>query len=80
MSLLYERDYGVRLMDLPPSVKGFVKRSDDYYTIIVNSRHTWEQNRRSFKHETDHLEDDDYGKDNVDTIEATAHKDKGVRM
>lgn len=68
-----ERDYNVRFLDLPPRVKGLVKRTEDYYTIILNSRHTWEQNRTSFKHETDHLEDNDYGNDNADTIEAKAH-------
>ena len=77
MSLLFERDYGIRLMDLPTGVKGFVKEKDDYYTIVINSRHTWEQNRISFNHETDHLEGNDYESNNADAIEASR---KGVKL
>ena len=72
--LLEERDYGVRLTDLPPAVKGIVKEDPDYDTIVLNARHTWEQNRISFKHEIDHLEGNDYEGEDVDAIEAKAHK------
>ena len=77
MTHLEERDYNVRLLDLPPAVKGLVKRTDDYCTIILNSRHTWEQNRSSYKHETDHLENNDYEQNYADAIEANR---KGVKL
>ena len=72
--LLEERDYGVRLTDLPPGVKGFVKHDADYDTVILNSRHTWEGNRETFKHEYDHADGTDYEQEDVDAVEAKAHE------
>lgn len=70
-----ERDYNVRLLDLPPRVKGLVKRTEGYYTIILNSRHTWEQNRESYKHElNEHIEHEDYEQNDADVIEAKTHR------
>ena len=74
MAILFERDYNIRLMDLPPRVKGLVKKKDDFYTIVLNSRLTWEQNRISFKHELNHLEGNDYEEEDVGVTETKAHK------
>jgi hypothetical protein len=53
-------DEKVRLMDLPTSVRGFCYHDDDGNEyIILNSRHTWEQNRKTWKHEKKHIENGD---------------------
>lgn len=53
-------DNRVILEDLPTSVRGFVFRDDDGDPVIVlNSRLTYEQNRRTYKHEQDHILRDD---------------------
>lgn len=79
MSLEFERDYGVRLMDLPPAVRSFVKRNDDYYTIVLNARHTWEQNRKSFRHEECHINGNDYEQDDADVVETNTHNSQKER-
>jgi len=76
MAILFERDYNVRLMDLPPRVPGFVKKKDEYYTIVLNSRLTRERNQETYEHDRDHLENDDYEKDNADVIEKHSHGSK----
>lgn len=46
----------VILQDLPTSVRGFVFHSDDGDpVIVVNSRLTREQNRRTYAHEKRHI-------------------------
>ena len=47
----------VILQDLPTSVRGFVFQGDDGEpVIVVNSRLTREQNRRTYDHERGHIE------------------------
>ena len=47
----------VILQDLPTSVRGFVFLGDDGEpVIVVNSRLTREQNRRTFRHEKKHID------------------------
>ena len=44
------------LKDLPTGVRGFVFLGDDGEpVIVVNSRLTWEQNRKTFRHEKKHI-------------------------
>ncbi|MBQ1790042.1 MAG: ImmA/IrrE family metallo-endopeptidase [Oscillospiraceae bacterium] len=46
----------VILQDLPTSVRGFVFQGEDGEpVIVVNSRLTREQNRRTFRHEKKHI-------------------------
>ena len=50
----------VILQDLPTSVRGFVFLGDDGEpVIVVNSRLTREQNRRTYRHEKKHIENDE---------------------
>lgn len=47
----------VILQDLPTSVRGFVfLDNNDDPVIVVNSRLTWEQNRKTYKHEQKHID------------------------
>ena len=56
----------VVLIDLPTHIRGFVTLGSDYNPVIVlNSRLSVEQQKRTFRHELDHIEngdqfDDDY--------------------
>lgn len=46
----------VLLHDLPCGIRGFVRKKNDDYTIVLNSRLSREQNKRTLKHELDHKE------------------------
>ncbi len=53
-------DNHVILQDLPTSVRGFVFSGEDGEPVIVlNSRLTREANRRAFRHEKDHILNDE---------------------
>ena len=48
------------LADLPNDVGGFVCENEDgEYTILLNSRHSWERNRETMLHELEHIEKGD---------------------
>lgn len=48
------------LMDLPTSVRGLVYHDDEGEPVIVlNSRLSHEQNRKTYKHECDHIDHGD---------------------
>lgn len=72
---MIDRDeYAVRVMDLPVSVGGFVTESPDgFLNIYINARHSWHGQRRSFRHELRHAEEDDLHSDEpLAIIEARA--------
>lgn len=66
----------VRLMDLPPKIRGFVVRRNGEDTIVLNSRLSREQNMKTYLHEKKHIERGDFenGGD-VDQIERDAHQE-----
>jgi Zn-dependent peptidase ImmA (M78 family) len=50
-------DYRVTLANLPTSIRGFVfLESDGVPRIVLNANLTREQNRKTMKHELDHIE------------------------
>lgn len=59
-------DIPVILMDLPVHVRGFVCLGSDYCPcIVINSRHSFEQQQKTFRHEMEHIlsgqiDDDNY--------------------
>lgn len=62
-------------IDLPVSCKAFTIANDGFYNIYLNSRHTYEQNKKSLKHELKHINNGDFDKNvNVDEIEARTHR------
>lgn len=68
-------EYIVIFKDLPTTIKALtVKNEDDTYTIIVNSRLSYEQQHKSFQHEINHIVNCDFEKDCADIIEYNAHK------
>ena len=59
------------LLNLPCSVRGLAKaNSDGSYTILLNSRLSFEQLQRTYIHEMRHIKEDDFHSElNVDLIE-----------
>lgn len=72
---MIDRDeYAVRVMDLPVSVGGFVTESPDgFLNIYINARHGWRGQRKSFRHELTHADNDDlHSSEPLAVIEARA--------
>ena len=72
---MIDRDeYAVRVMDMPVSVGGFVTEAPDgFLNIYINARHTSTKQRRSFRHELTHGENDDlHSQEPLAVIEARA--------
>ena len=67
--------YHVELVDLPHSIRGFIRHNTDGSdTIVLNARHTRETQIQTFKHELKHIERDDfYSELSADEIESEAH-------
>lgn len=60
----YMETHGIRVIqqDLPCTVRGFVVNDDpDGFCIIVNSRHTREQQQRTIRHELGHIQRGEVG-------------------
>lgn len=55
----------VVLMDLPTHIRGFVCLGSDFSpTIIINSRMTFEQQRKTWIHEMNHIANGDMDDEN----------------
>lgn len=65
MTPIPERDYCVREVPLPYGVNGCVtpNADDDGFSIYINSRLSYDQKLKAFKHEVDHIENDDFYND-----------------
>ena len=51
------QDVPVILRDLPETIRGFVCLGSDYEPVIViNSRMSKEQQKKTYKHELDHIQ------------------------
>ena len=48
-------DVRVLYLDLPCSIRGFVRKHAFMYFIVLNSRLSREQNRKTLQHELDHI-------------------------
>lgn len=62
--------------NLPYKIRGFTlyHACDDYYTIILNSRMSYDSNKKTFLHELNHILKNDFIKyKNVQEIELQAH-------
>lgn len=57
----------VVLIDLPSKIRGFVCLGSDYNPcIFLNARMTAEQQRRTYKHEVEHIVNGDMDDDDFD--------------
>lgn len=63
------------MKNMPPSIAGFtVSNPDDTYTIVLNARMTNERLMEAYRHEIEHIENNDFEKYDVQEIEQNAHK------
>lgn len=64
------------LIDMPVTVKSFVRiNPDDSTTVVLNARLSAEDRLEHWKHELDHIRDNDMDREETaDQIEAKAHK------
>lgn len=65
---------------MPVRVRGYIKETcepdGDYYTIVLNSRLSYEQLRDTYLHEISHIDNDDFHSEGgVQQIESARHKD-----
>lgn len=74
MQMSEEEQVPIVLQDLPTTVRGFCCLGSDYEPIIViNSRMTAEQQRKTIRHELDHIRRGDIW--NEDYTDATEYGD-----
>lgn len=69
------QDINVLLADMPGTIGAYtVSNADLSYTIVLNSRLSYERQLLAYHHEMKHIENGDYDKKcNVDLIECYAH-------
>lgn len=66
------------LIDMPTKIKGYtVKNSDDSYSIFLNARISRDCLLKTYEHEMEHIQNEDFEKENVDAIEKNAHASGG---
>ena len=62
---------------MPTQVKGqTVKNEDGSYSVFLNARMASNQIERTYKHEIEHIEHEDFEKEQVQRIEHYAHMTK----
>lgn len=68
--------YKVIMMDLPPTIRSFVKRTDGYDVIVINARLSRAVQERAYKHELEHLANGDLdGGLSADRVEWERHEE-----
>jgi hypothetical protein len=67
--------YKVVLENMPTRIKAYSRENEDCsYTIVLNARHCTEQQKKSFKHEIEHILHCDHISEDADDIEYKTHK------
>lgn len=70
-------DYIITLKDLPTTIRALTTINEDgIYVIVINSRFSYEQQRKSLEHEIKHINSNDFEKLCADQIEYAAHKNQ----
>lgn len=64
----------VYITDLPYSIKEMVCPCNDGYCVYLNARMSRATQEMSFRHAMWHIEHNDFEKDDIQLIEAEAHK------
>ena len=66
-------DVNCVMAELPSTMKAYtIPHRDGTYTILLNSRHTYEQHLISYHHEMKHITNGDYERNSADMIELHA--------
>lgn len=67
-------DVNVVLLDFPaPGNEMVFENEDNSFTIMINARLSYDEQLKAYRHAMRHIENDDFQKENVQTIEAAAH-------
>ena len=54
-------EYKIRYIALPYTIKGVtVMDNGGYYNIYINSRLSWEDQKKAVRHELEHIQRDDF--------------------
>lgn len=62
-------------LNLPTSISAYViSNADTSYTIVLNSKLTWERRFQAYLHELEHIKSGDYERQSADLIELHAHQ------
>lgn len=65
----------VKYLDLPCRVKATsTKNEDGSYTVIINSRLSYEQQLKGYIHEIIHIINNDFENKDINSIECKAHQ------
>lgn len=68
-------DFNIVFIDVDTMVGESIFKNDDYsFTILVNSRWSFEMQRYCILHAFNHVRNNDWEMDDVNEIEARAHK------
>ena len=68
-------DFKVIYQDLPTTIGGYVKETDGFYDIVLNSRMAHNKNLQTYRHEIWHIENHDLDREcSADQIELEAHR------
>lgn len=68
-------DCRVILKDMPTTIPGFVRACGGFYTIVINARMSYARQRKTYRHELEHIECGDlFSQDPADQIEQAAHE------
>ena len=66
-------DCFVRCIKMPQQVKGFTMPGADGYNIYINERLDRAERIRAYRHELEHINNQDYEKSDVQMIERDVH-------
>ena len=69
-------EYQIKMLNMPTSIRALtVMNEDGSFTIFINCRLSFEQQKKSFLHELEHINNNDFDKMiSVDTLEHYAHE------
>ena len=74
IDMICKENVNTIIKDLPPGIKGSInKNRDGSYTVFINARLSYEQQRAVFEHEMNHIIKEDFEKYDVDIIERESH-------
>ena len=67
-------DFNVIFQSMPIGLHGYVvKDHDDFFTIVLNSKYTYEDALKTYQHEIEHIMHNDFTRHTADKIELMAH-------
>ncbi len=68
-------DVFVYLVDLPDGINEMVTPCKDGHTVYIDAALDLTHRRKAYNHAMHHIENDDFSKESVQSIEVAAHKE-----